>query len=80
MYILAVLSLCCSEDLSLVSVSVGYSRCGARASHCGGFSFWSTGCRACRLELWLLSSRAGSVVVVHCLIAPQRVASSGIRD
>ena len=38
-----------AHELSLVAASGGYSSCGARASHCGGFS-----CGARALGTWAL--------------------------
>ena len=54
---LAVLGLCCCMWLSLVAVSGATLRCGAQASHCGGFS-----CCGART----VGSQA-SVVVAHGL-------------
>ena len=63
-----------AHGLSLFATSRGYSSCGPRASHCGGFSY----CRAQAL---------GSVVVVHgcpnycpAVVAPQHVGPSQTRD
>ena len=47
---------CCTWASSLVAASGATRRCGAQASHCGGFSLWNTGSRC-----------AGSVVVAHGL-------------
>ena len=54
------------HGLSLIAEGGVYSSCGAWASHCEGFSLWSTGSRhmgfsSCSMQaqyLWLAVSRA----------------------
>lgn len=46
---LSALGLCCCKD----GPSRGHSSsCGTQASHCRGFSCWSTGSRECAQQLW----------------------------
>lgn len=70
-----VFGLCFWAGFSLVAESEGYSSCGALASHCS-FSCCqaqalehsgSSSCSTWTQQLWLLGSRARTVVVVHVL-------------
>ena len=57
---------CCARAFSSCGKQGDTLRCGAQASHCGGFLLWSTGSRrvgfsSCGLwaqYLWLAGSRA----------------------
>ena len=57
-------------------------RCGASASHCGGFSCCGAGLQACGLQqVWLTGSRAQAQQLWHTgLAAPRHVGSSRTRD